>query len=72
MLLSSIPVVSEDEAAYRPEWPWDRDMGPGERVDEAGCSFALRCPYADTECRTQYPSFRVAAEGHGHACINPA
>ena len=71
MLLSSIPVVSDDEAAYKPEWRWDRDMAASERVDEAGCSFAPRCPYAEADCRARYPSFRVAAAGHRHACVNP-
>ena len=37
MLLSSIPVISDDEAAYKPEWRWDRDMAASEKVDEAGC-----------------------------------
>ena len=71
MLLSSIPVVSEDEAAYKPEWRWDRDMAASEKVDDAGCAFAPRCPYAEADCRARYPSFRVAAGGHRHACVNP-
>ncbi len=71
MLLSSIPVVSEDEASHKPAWPWDRDIAAGERVADAGCAFAPRCPYAKGACRMELPPMGASVDGHVHACVNP-
>ena len=34
----------------------------------AGCSFAERCPFADTQCRTAVPPLRAVAPGRASAC----
>jgi len=33
-----------------------------------GCSFAPRCPYADEQCRTQFPPYEEKRRGHWAAC----
>jgi peptide/nickel transport system ATP-binding protein len=33
-----------------------------------GCTFAPRCPYADEQCRTQFPPFEQKRPGHWAAC----
>ena len=44
MLLSSVPVVSEEEESLRPLWPWDRNLLEGQERTSEGCAFAPRCP----------------------------
>ena len=72
MLLSSVPVVSEEEAALRPHWPWDRSLMEGEERSSAGCAFAPRCPYAVERCWTTVPDFTRFGAEHLAACHNPA
>ncbi|MGX1101147.1 ABC transporter ATP-binding protein [Amorphus sp. MBR-141] len=36
-----------------------------------GCRFHTRCPYAQDNCRTEEPTFRTLAPGHGTACHYP-
>ncbi|MBM3524874.1 MAG: ATP-binding cassette domain-containing protein, partial [Alphaproteobacteria bacterium] len=71
MLLSSIPVVSDEEERLKPSWPWERDFAAGEAAAGAGCAFAPRCAYAIDACRAEAPVFRAASSGDGHACHCP-
>ena len=71
MLLSSVPVVSEEEEALRPSWSWDRSLMEGEERSSAGCAFAPRCPYAVEPCWTAAPDFTNFGTGHVAACHNP-
>lgn len=71
MLLSSVPVVSEEEEAYRPRWPWSRDLLQGEERSSEGCAFAPRCPFALDHCWTETPPFTAFANGHRAMCHNP-
>ncbi len=71
MLLSSIPVVSDEEAAHKPDWPWERDIAAGERVAETGCPFSPRCAFAIETCREAIPPLQPMGEDHVAACCNP-
>ena len=33
-----------------------------------GCSFAPRCPFADEQCRAQFPPYEQKRAGHWAAC----
>jgi peptide/nickel transport system ATP-binding protein len=37
-------------------------------MEFVGCRFAGRCPFADTQCRTQAPALRQVANGHWARC----
>ncbi len=71
MLLSSVPVVSKEEEALRPSWPWDDSLIEGEERSSQGCAFAPRCPYADDRCWTAPPEFTGFGADHVAACHNP-
>jgi oligopeptide transport system ATP-binding protein len=70
MLLSSIPVVSEDEERIKPAWSWDKEMAGGDRVSEVGCPFSPRCPYVLDPCKTRRPRLEDVDSGHQAACFN--
>jgi oligopeptide/dipeptide ABC transporter ATP-binding protein len=72
MLLSSIPVVSADEAALRPAWPWDEPTFDEGNRRSAGCAFAPRCPFALERCWQSPPALAPTGDGHLVACHNPA
>ena len=68
MLLSSIPVVSEEEEELKPrkvistgEIPSPVDLPPG-------CSFHTRCPFAMEVCRKVDPVMVEGAPGHHVRC----
>ena len=71
MLLSSVPVVSEEERSLRPAWPWNRDLIEGEERDSEGCAFAPRCPYKLEHCWTEAPGPTGFGGDHVAACHNP-
>ena len=71
MLLSSVPVVSEEEEAYRPQWPWSRDLLQGEERSSGGCAFAPRCPFALDRCWTESPPPTAFGDNHRAMCHNP-
>lgn len=71
MLLSSVPVVSEEEEAVKPEWPWERTMEGSDQASD-GCAFAPRCPFAQDNCWAAMPELVLAGEGHFMACNFPA
>ena len=68
MLISSIPVVSEEEKALKPQWPWERNLALDSGAVSQGCPFAPRCPFAEKACWDQVPALAVVREGHRSAC----
>ncbi len=63
-LLGSIPRLDSEQtrlAAINGQVPNPLRM-------PAGCSFAERCPFADTQCRTVVPPLREVAPGRASAC----
>ena len=71
MLLSSVPVVSEEERRLRPPWPWSRNLIEGEERVSAGCTFAPRCPYALEHCWKTIPGSEKFGGDHTAMCHNP-
>jgi oligopeptide transport system ATP-binding protein len=54
-LLSSIPVTTDEEEAYKPrEEPLEGEI-PSPRDVPSGCRFHTRCPYATETCRQTEP-----------------
>ncbi|MDX2008133.1 MAG: ABC transporter ATP-binding protein [Meiothermus sp.] len=68
MLISSIPVVSEEEEALKPPWPWERNLALDSGKTSQGCPFAPRCPFAEQACWDQVPAPAAVREGHQSAC----
>lgn len=68
MLLAAVPVVSEEEAALRPEWPWERILEWGEGKSSRGCPFAPRCPFAEARCWEAVPRMEEVAAFRKVAC----
>ena len=63
-LLGSIPRMDGDQsrlASIEGQVPSPLRRG-------AGCSFADRCPFADTQCRTAAPALRDVGDKHQSAC----
>ncbi|MCH8110852.1 MAG: ABC transporter ATP-binding protein [Proteobacteria bacterium] len=71
MLLSSVPVVSEEEEAVKPEWPWEQTMEGSDQASD-GCAFSPRCPYAQDNCWAAQPGLEEVGEVHFMACYYPA
>ncbi|MFQ5971306.1 MAG: oligopeptide/dipeptide ABC transporter ATP-binding protein [Alphaproteobacteria bacterium] len=71
MLLSSVPVVTPEEEASKPDWPWDRTVASGEGVAETGCPFRPRCAFAVDACKSTLPALDAKEPGHVAACHNP-
>ncbi len=71
MLLSAIPVISDEDAEFKPDWPWQgwRFEEGGHKV--SGCRFAPRCPFAVSECADRVPAMRGNAR-QSFACHSPA
>lgn len=55
MLLSSIPVVSEEEEAYKPQRIQSEGEIPSPVNVPSGCSFRTRCPFVTEECKQTDP-----------------
>jgi peptide/nickel transport system ATP-binding protein/oligopeptide transport system ATP-binding protein len=68
MLISSIPVVSEEEEALKPQWPWERNLALDSAAVSQGCPFAPRCPFAEQACWAQLPLLTMVREDHYSAC----
>jgi peptide/nickel transport system ATP-binding protein/oligopeptide transport system ATP-binding protein len=68
MLISSIPVVSEEEEALKPRWPWERNLALGLAAVSPGCPFAPRCPFAEEPCWSEVPPLASVRAGHWSAC----
>lgn len=70
MLLSAIPVLSEEEERVKPQWPAATELSGAERPSE-GCPFAARCPFALDVCWRVMPAFTAFDADHRAACHNP-
>jgi peptide/nickel transport system ATP-binding protein len=68
MLLSSIPVVSEEEEALRPQKVISRGEIPSPVNIPKGCSFHTRCPFAMPHCSEIDPHFIDMGNGHSVRC----
>ena len=68
MLLSSIPVVSEDEEVLKPKTVISRGEIPSSINVPTGCSFHLRCPEKIEICSKVDPTMVEVEEGHFVRC----
>ena len=68
MLLSSIPVVSEEEENYKPKQVPSEGEIPSPVNLPTGCSFHTRCPFATEKCRTEDPVMIKYDEKHMVRC----
>jgi len=68
MLLSSIPVVTEEEEALRPTKVTSRGEIPSPVNIPKGCSFHTRCPFAMPHCSEIDPDFTDMGNGHSVRC----
>lgn len=71
MLLSSVPVMSSEDEATKPDWDWQWQGKGGDSATMQGCAFAPRCMFAVDRCRAEVPEFEGDSSSHAHACINP-
>jgi len=68
MLLSSIPVVSEEEERLKPKKVLSRGEIPSPVNVPPGCSFHLRCPVKKEFCSRDDPEMVKVGEGHVVRC----
>ncbi|WP_031514769.1 ABC transporter ATP-binding protein [Desulfofalx alkaliphila] len=68
MLLSSIPVVSEAEEAFKPKKVESTGEIPSPVNVPPGCSFHLRCPEKTELCMKEDPKMVEASAGHFVRC----
>lgn len=68
MLLSSIPVISEEEEALRPKKVISRGEIPSPVNVPTGCSFHTRCPFTKPICSQVDPTFIEVSAGHSVRC----
>jgi oligopeptide/dipeptide ABC transporter ATP-binding protein len=68
MLLSSIPVVSEEEEQLKPEKVVSRGEIPSPVNIPSGCSFHSRCPYKMEICTSIDPTMVNIGGGHTVRC----
>ena len=68
MLLSSIPVVSEEEEKFKPQSIHSEGEIPSPVNLPSGCSFHTRCPFATEKCRTEDPVMVKYDEKHMVRC----
>ena len=67
MLLSSIPVISEEEERLKPKKVQSRGEIPSPVNIPTGCSFHLRCPYKMDVCGQVDPEMVDANAGGAHS-----
>lgn len=68
MLISSIPVISEEEEALKPKRAESRGEIPSPVNIPPGCSFHLRCPYYMDICKESDPEMIRLDENHSVRC----
>lgn len=68
MLISAVPVVSQEEVEAKPKWEWERNMTLDPEGKQSACAFAPRCPFAQDECISQAPYLAEVRAGHRAAC----
>lgn len=73
MLLSSIPVISDEEEEFKPKRIHSQGEIPSPVNVPTGCSFNTRCPLASEICRESDPQMISFEENHNvrcHLCTN--
>ncbi len=68
MLLSSIPVVSEEEEQYKPKRIHSQGEIPSPVNVPKGCSFNTRCPFVIERCMTEDPQMLLFEKNHSVRC----
>jgi oligopeptide/dipeptide ABC transporter ATP-binding protein len=68
MLLSSIPVISEAEEAFKPKKVISIGEIPSPVNIPSGCSFTTRCPFVMDICREVDPAMVETGQGHKVRC----
>lgn len=68
MLISSIPVISEEVEALKPQWPGEHNLTPDSGAVLQGCPFAPRCLLAKQACWAQVPLLTAVRDDHYSAC----
>jgi len=68
MLLSAIPVMSDEEEKLKPKGIKSVGEIPSAINPPPGCRFHTRCPYATDVCKTKEPEFIEVGRGHWVAC----
>lgn len=68
MLLSSIPVISEEEEAFKPKKVISTGEIPSPVNIPKGCSFSTRCPFVMDVCRHIDPAMVEQGPGHQVRC----
>lgn len=68
MLLSSIPVVSEEEEKYKPKRIHSQGEIPSPVNVPKGCSFNTRCPFAMKMCKETDPEMQHFDGNHSVRC----
>jgi len=69
MLLSSIPVISEDEEKLRPRKIKSSGEIPSPVNIPKGCSFNTRCPFKKEVCTQEKPKMREIEKDHFVSCF---
>jgi peptide/nickel transport system ATP-binding protein len=68
MLLSSVPVLTDEEEKLKPKEVTSRGEVPSAINPPAGCRFHTRCPFASEICKTKEPTFVMVEPDHYVAC----
>lgn len=68
MLLSAVPVLTEDEEKLKPRGIPSRGEVPSAINPPPGCRFHTRCPIANETCKTKQPAFVMVEPEHYVAC----
>lgn len=68
MLLSSVPVLTDEEEMLKPKGVTSRGEVPSAINPPLGCRFHTRCPFADKTCEEKEPSFVMVEPDHYVAC----
>jgi oligopeptide/dipeptide ABC transporter ATP-binding protein len=68
MLLSSVPVLTDQEEMLKPRGVPSRGEVPSAINPPPGCRFHTRCPLANETCRSTAPTFVMVEPDHYVAC----
>jgi peptide/nickel transport system ATP-binding protein len=68
MLLSAIPVISDEEEALKPKRIRSEGSVPSSVDIPSGCSFHTRCPLKKGECDVNDPPMKELEKGHFVRC----
>ena len=70
MLLSAIPVISDEDEEFKPDWPWENATLEEAGGSLAGCRFVARCPFAIAACADTAPAM-LGDASQAFACHHP-